>query len=171
MLVESIARPESASQQVPPVENSSHSNDPRPGLARRVLDLWIGYGVPGAIASGDRIILPFRRPAGAGPLTIALTSNGGAYVADVLDDAVVAAFAEIYRVDDVERILDEYPDLTFQPEGDEAPTAFYSFTLLGFNTLARRVYDLYQASLQAVWYADGWNRPDVWGRASRQGGL
>lgn len=137
------------------------------GLGARVLAQWQadGYGVPGAQASGDKVILPFRRPAGAGPLTIALTVHG-AFVADVLDEEVIAAFKEIDRVDDVERILDEFPDLTFQSETD-APAAFYSFSLLGFGTLARRVYDLYQASTQAVWYADGWNRPDVWGRYER----
>ena len=152
--------------QIPPPPQAPVS-DARPGLGRRVLEQWRadGYGILGATASGDKVILPFRRPTGAGALTIAIASNG-AWVADVCDEEVINALAEIDRVDDVNRILDEYPDLTFQRAQDSAPAAFYTFTLLGFSTLCRRVYELHQAATQAVWYADGWDRPDAWVRGA-----
>lgn len=151
-----------------PPPHQPHVSDARPGLGRLVLETWQrdGYGLLGATASGDTVILPFRRPAGAGSLTIHLASNG-AYVADVLDEAVLAALAEIDRVDDVNRILDEYPDITFQRAKDSAPAACYSFTLLGFATICRRVYELHQAATQAVWYADGWDRPAGWKAGGR----
>lgn len=158
-------RPQSAQPPPPPPTLASEA---KPGLGRQVLDRWRedGYGIPGATASGDKVILPFRRPAGAGALTVYLASNG-AWVADVLDEAVLEALAEIDRVDDVTRILDEYQDLTFQRAQDSAPAAFYTFTLLGFGTICRRVYDLHQAALQAVWYADGWDRPAGWKAGGR----
>lgn len=133
-------------------------NQNRAGLATAVIEAWrsIPLGVPDALAVGDRLILPVRRPNNSTPNPLIVSLNRGADYFAICEDADIDR-ALIQATHAEEQILADFEDVVeWKTETDEGRPAHLLASSFRFEQFARQVFQLWQCGSLILAYLDGY---------------
>lgn len=138
--------------------NEAIVNQNTSGLATAVVEVWrsIPLGVPDALAFGDRLILPVRRPSASTPNPLIVSLNRGADYFAVCEDAEIDQ-ALIQATHAEEQILADFEDVVdWKTETDEGRPSHLLTSSVRFEQFARQVFQLWQCAGLLLAYADGY---------------